>query len=781
MDDFIFDEEETQVESSLDIKRYWQAIVHKWWLWSIITTILAIIWVLYVKREKPVYEATAVIQFSNFEGIDWGLVDSRIQKLTSRTFAEEVVEELGLVLEMLPVDKDSIPNRRDVFSSFSTLKHPKPGKYTIRFFPNDVFEVRRLVEEDGDKIETKVYSGLISEAQADTVFVNGVLFQLADNPALIPGEAEFKIKGFRGTVKSFQSRIEVTYGRPGSIMRIKLKDSDRFLAAQMTNRLAELFVRESAYLKDEMSRGHAELLKAQVDKAERDLEASNRELRTFRKQNPIDLDATVQRNNSELLAQQNKKEEKQDQKKTIGVWLQQAMQYSTQASSLAQPELTPAQQSFFSEFVQLDAFKNNAKMIVARTRLDELSQQYEEVARSSRKSPKALELAGKIIELHKEAFRIAQEEMGNIDRDIREIDRKIARLNTRLSQLPSKQIEYTELLRKNKNLAEMYQRYFDRYQQAQLSTVAKTEEIEILDPAIVPEYPVNRNKKMKAVGGAFGALFLGIFVVLVLEFLNKSIKTPDDVKKYLKLNVLGAIPEVEFGNVYEFQDNEKIKLIDQQLVTHDYSPTPIGEAYRSLRTSIMFSKEVGRIHTLLITSMAPGDGKSFTSANLAITMAQQKSNTLLVDTDLRRGVLHNTFGLPKEPGFSNYLTNDLPISEVINPTHIPNLSVISCGSLIPNPSEMLGSHRIRRFFDEVRRRFDLIIFDTPPLTAATDAVVLSTQVNATLVVIRAGKTHRDIAKKKMELFKHVDAKIIGVVLNGTATEIAHEGYSYYHY
>jgi tyrosine-protein kinase Etk/Wzc len=302
-----------------------------------------------------------------------------------------------------------------------------------------------------------------------------------------------------------------------------------------------------------------------------------------------------------------------------------------------------------------------------------------------------------------------------------------------------------------------------------------------LDPALEPQFPINRNKAAKAASGAAVGFLLGLGVVLAMEAMDRSIKTVDDVKSSVKLNVLGAIPQISFGDYFDFQDQEKAKLVDQQLVTHDFAPTPIGEAYRSLRTNILFSKSAGRIQTFVITSTAPADGKSFTAANLSICMAQQKSNTLLVDTDMRRGVLHNTFGVPKEPGFSNYLMGSILTAETLHETHIPNLSVISCGSLIPNPSELLGSVQLRRFLDEMRRRFDLIIFDTPPLNAATDAVVLGTQVDGVVVVVRSGKTNKEVARQKMELFKNVHAKIIGVILNGTTVDLAHEGYSYYHY
>ena len=217
------------------------------------------------------------------------------------------------------------------------------------------------------------------------------------------------------------------------------------------------------------------------------------------------------------------------------------------------------------------------------------------------------------------------------------------------------------------------------------------------------------------------------------------------------------------------------------MVTYDYSPTPVGEAYRALRTKIVFSKHTGKISSLVISSFAPGDGKSFTSYNLCVTLAQHKTNTLLVDADLRRGVLHNTFGVPKEPGLSNFLMGMARFEDIVYETHVPNLSLVSCGSMMPNPSELLGSIQLKRFIEEMRRRFDITIFDTPPLNAATDSVVLGTQVEGVVLIVRSDVTNRNVASQKLNLFDNVPADIIGVVLNGTESDLAHEGYSYYHY
>ncbi len=778
MEDLLFEEDHQPAEPSVDIRRYWNAILRRWWLWVSVTLALAIPWVLYIKHEKPIYEATAVIQFKSYEGMDWSLLESRIQKLTSRSFAEKVVQELGLVMEMIQEDEENPLSRKQVFAYFSTSKRPVTGTYLLRISDEGTFVLYR--ERDDGRLQ-KVHSGLVEEAQQDTVRVNGLHFLLAEDRESLPSEMRFQINNFRQAVRDFQQRIKIDYQPPGTLMRIRLQDNDPYLVALMTNRLAEIYVRESISVRGEKTRGQLKILKAQLDKAEKDLAASNKELAAFRQRNAVDLDAAAARQNMDLGNAEQMRENLKQERKTINLLLAEAEPFFQKKDRPVEGGISLEQRLFFKDFVRLELFRDNPKMLVLKSRLEDLDARYEKAASLSAVNPEALKLADELNQLHLEIMATAKAEIRKIDRQIGRLAVKIQQLQAKLARLPAKQMEYAELKRKNDKLAAIYQETLSKYQQAQLSTVTETEEIEVLDPAIEPERPVNSNKKVKAVAGAAGALFIGLGLTILLEALNKSLKTVDDVKRYLKLNVLGTIPKVDFDDVFEFQDSEKLKKIDQQLVTHDYSPTPIGEAYRSLRTSIMFSKNVGRIQTLVVTSMEPGDGKSFTSANLAITFAQQKSNTLLVDTDLRRGVLHNTFGVPKEPGFSNYLTLGLPLVELINETHIPNLSLISCGSLIPNPSELLGSHQMRRFLDEVRRRFDIIIFDTPPLNAATDAVVMGTQVDATVIVIRAAKTNRDVARQKLELYKHVPAKVIGVVLNGTTPDLAHEGYSYYHY
>jgi capsular exopolysaccharide synthesis family protein len=358
--------------------------------------------------------------------------------------------------------------------------------------------------------------------------------------------------------------------------------------------------------------------------------------------------------------------------------------------------------------------------------------------------------------------------------------REINRLKKRLENLPEEQLRFYNLDRKRKTNEEIYTDNFKKYNEARLTEVSVSENVTILDPAVPPEKPVSGSKKKKVILGLIAGFCFGIGFVVVQEMADKRIKTQKDVRRYINLPLLGIIPKVKFDD-YELQDSEKAKSISSQIVTHDYSPTPVGEAYRALRTSLLFSKSIGPIRSLAIGSVSPGEGKSFTATNLAITLAQQKSKTLLIDADLRRGVLHNTFNCSKKPGLTNYLTGVVPLESVLNETYIPNLTLITCGALIPNPSELLGSVRMKRFIEGITKRFDFVLFDTPPLMAATDAVILGTLVDGIAVLVRSGMTNREDVKRKMELFQNVRANVVGTVLNCAGVEIAHEGYSYYRY
>jgi tyrosine-protein kinase Etk/Wzc len=765
---------------SLDLRRYVIALKRRWWLAAIIAVVIAVPWIIYVKNEKPLYQAMAVIRFKSYEKNPTGVNEPRIQELTSRSFAERVVQELGLTMSFVDDDGnkgETAFRRKDIFEEFTSTPNPVDGTYVLRLLSDGSYTLSQISRED-ETVEKEIARGAIAEAETTSQSINGFAFRLASNSLKRPAETRFKISPFRKTVESLREREEVDVDRSGTLMTIQLTDTDPDLVTQTVNNLASIFVRESGIIKSKDVSAAREVLEEQwkIAKSARD-EASAR-LREFQQRS---VQTTSDNISQEIYLQLTSAQRRLEDLKNYSTTVKDLLARIAGLGPSTDQNTILDRRYIFRELISSKAFEGVTTIGISRERLKDLEAQYDDLSRTSAVSVRAKETLAQIEQVQAQVEKDSRAQLIRLDQEISRVENQIAGYNAKLRQAPVAEFQLSELQRDLEQKEKIYTDIDSKYQAALINEKVTTEAIDILDRALVPELPINANKKVKAAGGAAFAVFFGVFVVLALELLDRSIKTIDDVRQSLKVNVLGAIPQIDFAESYDFQDGEKAKIIDQQLVTHDYSPTPIGEAYRSLRTNIMFSKSIGRIQTMCITSTSPGDGKSFTAANLAITMAQQKSSTLLIDCDLRRGVLHNTFGVPKEPGFTNFLTSSHSALDYINETHIPNLSIISCGSLIPNPSELLGSHQMRRFLDEMRRKFDLIVFDTPPLNAATDAVVIGTQVDATMIVIRAGKTDRSVARQKLELFHNVPAKVIGVVLNGTSADFAHEGYSYYHY
>lgn len=771
MDEMFF-EDDSNEESGIDIKRYVQVLLKRKWLIIIIILTISIPWVLYLKSLPPTYEASCQIRFRNLERESESMISAdRITELRSRSFAEKVVAQLGLTLTMESVE--GTIHRRKLFEEFYSTKDPEAGNYIFRWQDDGIYKIFRIVEER----EILIDEGALLQAQMSPRTTDaGFTFRLTSDFSELPPEVRFKINQFRRAVESFRDRTDITVWG-GNILKVAMTDHDRVLAAQMVNRLADIYVLESRSLKKRSADERKNIIKERLDHAKQEFEQAREELREFRSTHYVSLD-------TETKAQMDEQTRKESELRTFESDRDALKTLLEKINSVgSSPEDQKNLKYIYSQLTTLATFNNNPRMGFLKQELADLEKQYEEKVKTfTERHETVIAIAQNIAQSQLKIKHEAELHLEKLNGEINQLSNRLVSLKYKLQQqLPSEQLKLQELEDQYKAKMDLYNQFYSQYQLAEVQEVAETEDVDILDPALVPEYPVNRDKKKKAAMGIIFSIALGLGVALGLDFLDKSIKTVDDVKKFLKLEVIGAIPTIDFKDLNDYQDSEKIKQIDQQLVTYDYSPTPIGEAYRSLRTNLVFSKQTGRIHSFVITSSAPGDGKSFTTANVAISMAQHKSNTLIIDADLRRGVLHNTFGVPKEPGLTNYLTGMANFQHIIHETLTPNLSLISCGSLLPNPSELLGSPQMKRFMDEAKRKFDIIIFDSPPLNAATDAIVIGTQVDAVILVIRAGITDRNVVKQKLEMFKNVPARLLGVVLNGTTSEFGHDGYSYYHY
>lgn len=226
------------------------------------------------------------------------------------------------------------------------------------------------------------------------------------------------------------------------------------------------------------------------------------------------------------------------------------------------------------------------------------------------------------------------------------------------------------------------------------------------------------------------------------------------------------------------QKNDKMLTLKRRLLAHNSPKDPIAEQYRTIRTNIQFSNVDQDIKTIVLTSSGAEEGKSTTSANLATVYAQQGLKVLLIDADLRKPTGHYTFRLENHIGLTNVLTRQSTLAQAVQESEIPHLSVLTSGPIPPNPSELLASAQMAELLKEMKEKFDMIIFDTPPILAVADAQILANQVDGTILVVSSGKTEKDAALKSKELLSNAQGKLLGVVLNNRKVE---EGNYYYYY
>jgi capsular exopolysaccharide synthesis family protein len=338
----------------------------------------------------------------------------------------------------------------------------------------------------------------------------------------------------------------------------------------------------------------------------------------------------------------------------------------------------------------------------------------------------------------------------------------------------------------------LYTEFLSKTSQADIQLAEQHNNLSMAEPATSPGSPIGPQRLRTIMIWLFLSLVGGAGLAVILEYLDNTIKTVDDVSRYVQLPALGVIPAINDrkmrGSVSGRNGKRKTlasgsasgkDLVHSASMLAIDGRSSIAEAYRVLRTSVLLSSAGGPPKIMLVTSGRPAEGKSTTTINTAISMAQLGARVLIIDCDLRKPSIHKTFGLDHSRGLSTYLSRDVEIESLIHNLPIKNLSLLPSGAIPPNAAELISSDKMKNLLATLADRYDHILIDSPPLMHVTDPVILSTMVDGVILVVHGGKSTRDMVRRSRQELAAVGAKIFGVVLNNV--DLRGDGYDGYYY
>jgi polysaccharide biosynthesis transport protein len=343
-----------------------------------------------------------------------------------------------------------------------------------------------------------------------------------------------------------------------------------------------------------------------------------------------------------------------------------------------------------------------------------------------------------------------------------ELTSQLASATNELQEIPQRTIQQGALMRERDVQATIYTQLRSASAQANLAQQSAVPDVKILDSAVTPLAPSSNTAPMIVGGGLVAGLVLGIGLAFLLDRLDSRFRYPDQAKSELGLEVLGVVP-----------------VVDQSGRQSPEAVAQIVEAFRSIRMNVRYAAGGTRNIVFGITSPGPGDGKSLVASNLALSFAEGGWRTVLIDADTRRGQLHATFDTPPAPGLVEYLEGTSLLGEVVYPARHDNLSVIPCGTRHRRAPELLATPRMQQLLASLSAEFEVVIIDTPPLGAGTDAYAIGTACGQLAVILRSNRTNLKMAKAKLSVLSQLPVTVLGAVLNEVHTDSAM--YQYYSY
>jgi len=756
---------------------------HLWLLFGIVAVSVGVASYL-VRKQEPQYRATAVLRLEDDGPAITGLLDatgggagrlgdrvlSEMQVIRSRAIAEDVVDRLGLRL-------------RSTTRGF-TLSHLDEIVVDGNAAADSL-----LLQFVAKEVEVRSGSSRSRAGYGQPIEIDGVSLRVPSRPRV--ESALLRVESRSGAARRVQDNLTVRRREGTSVIDLGYTANDPRLARDIVNAVADAFVAANATAARQQTRRRRDFVEEQLATADslvRDAQYALTEFRSSRQ-----LYGTRDRLSSQqtgLIGIEVRREEMSADRRMYQGLLEGMLQDGPgggagDLSALVSAPGIAANPVVAQRYAELTGYQAERARLTAGT------------WGVSGSNPDVQRLDVLIAQTETRVVEAVRSHISALDARIRALDELQARSATAISTLPALEAEEMRLVEEAETFRTLADQLRGELQRARISEAVEAGQAAVLDYALEGS-PVSNGATRRLVFGLIIGLMLGGGAAFLLEQNNTSIRRREDMEATLQVPGMTVIPQIQSNGKGTLRlgrlklgtragdrrvSNGKYGQRSTSLVTLSNIRSSGSEAFRTLRTNLIFSQEIDSLRTMLVTSASKGEGKSTTSANLAVTFAQQGMRVLLVDADLRRPALDKLFGIPREPGLSNLLIHPELWENAIRPTSQETLHVLPAGSIPPNPAELLGGQRMTGLINLLQEKYDLVIFDSPPVLIAADASILASWVDGVLVIVRAGQTDRGAAQHTMQQLVGVGARIVGAVLNDPdARAFGYGGYyRYYNY
>ena len=743
------------------------AVVRRRWL--LVLTVFAIVTAIgswRAMRQPRIYQSSSTVRFQQPAPAVQGIsgpqsirnfsvdpLQSEQLLIKSQSVAERAAAAAGLRVQLVRPQR----SRLDVFGD--SIPHvdsgARNGEYGLAFGDGSY-----SLRSGGTTLGTAAYGTKLNAA--------GLSLFVPARPAFKEDKATIAVIPLDLAANAVRGTIGTRVIPQTDVIEISYRGTDPAVVRDAANSVADAYAQFSSELQTTSARTKTAFILQSLAQQKRGLDSAQSRLQAFKESHQTsDVSAEIGALFENVHALEG---ERQGAEVERGVY-QQLLGKLTQADTVDDD---------LRRLAGTEAITKNSYVGSLYTRWYDLLKQREELLANG-KSPvyPDVQAIDRLITRTKNDLRAASGDyLKGIESRLASYNQKIDELRQQAEKFPPLESEQARLMADVKTAQTTYDNLLAQYQLARIAESADGATVRVVDVAPLPSFAVAPNRKRAVIMAMLLGLALGVGCAMGLDRLDDSVKSPDELPTRFQLPVLGQIPAIKL--------NEKHAAANvplSRLVSHVDPRSVVAEAYRSLRTNIAFARAQSRVKTLVLTSPGPADGKSTTVANLAITFAQQGQRTLLVDADLRRSVLDKTFSVPRTPGLTEVIVGASPLEQAVHQTTVENLFVMGSGQLPPNPSELLGSDRMREVLAEARDTFDVVLFDSPPLLAVTDAAVLSTMVDGVILVVRVGSTSREAVRRAAAHLRAVHSRVLGAVLNDIdATGGSYYGgYGYYAY